>query len=549
MSVTGQNIANLANPDYTRQSGRLVAMHGGPIYNHVRPGAGVRMNQLTRHVDAALESRLRLSLGSRSAAEVVYQALSQTESAYNELTEQDISTQLGEFFARFSELETAPRSSSSRGLTIATADALVTAIKRQRSGLVGQISRLNDSAAAAAQQAGNLTAEVASLNVLISQQEANGTTVASALRDRRDALLRDLGELMDIQVREQPSGSVNVYIGSEPLVEFDRSRGPIVETVIEDGVEIAAVRFSDTHGTVVMGDGKLFGLLQARDYYLRDQIDRFDTLAAGLIYEVNRIHSSGVGLVGYRELLSEYSVNDPSAALDSSTAALPFPLENGTFIVHLRDAATGQEITRQIHVDLDGLNGDDTTLSSLAAALNDVPGLTATVTTDNRLQLEADSGQEMWFSEDSSGALASLGLASFFTGQDARDIAVRQELHDDPRLMALSLGGALSDGGNAGRLANLALDTSTSTLLSQRSIQDYHETLVTELGVKASAALVDHDAAQAVYEGLYAQREALSGVNLDEEAVNLTRYEMAYQGAARYLSVVDSLASEIMALV
>jgi flagellar hook-associated protein 1 FlgK len=174
--------------------------------------------------------------------------------------------------------------------------------------------------------------------------------------------------------------------------------------------------------------------------------------------------------------------------------------------------------------------------------------LTATVTTDNRLQLDAGSGQETWFSEDSSGALAALGLGSFFTGQDGRDIAVRDELSSDPRLIAVSLTGALNDGGNAGRLANLALSTSTSALLGHRSLQDYHEALVTDLGVKASAALVDHEAAQAVYEGLYAQREAISGVNLDEEVVNLTRYETAYQGAARYLSVVDALTDEIMAL-
>jgi flagellar hook-associated protein 1 FlgK len=506
------------------------------------------MNQLTRHVDAALESRLRLSLGARSAAEVIYNALSRTESSYNELTDQDISTQLSEFFAQFSELETVPQSNSARGLTIATADTLITAIQRQRTGLVNQIADLNDAATAAAEQAGELTAEIASLNVLISRQEADGMTVASALRDRRDALLRDLGELMDIQVREQESGAVNVYIGSEPLVEFDRSRGPVVETTLEDGIEIAAVRFSDTHGTVVMTGGKLFGLLQARDLYLQDQIDRFDTLAAGLIYEVNRIHSSGVGLTGYAELLGEYAVNDPTAVLDSTAAGLPFPLENGTFIVHVRDTVTGQEITRQIHVDLDGLNGDDTTLNSLAADLNGVPGLSATVTTDNRLLLEADADQELWFSEDSSGALAALGLASFFTGQDARDIGIRDELRADPRLIATSLSGALNDGGNAGRVANLALSTSTSTLLGQRSIQDYHESLIADLAVEASSALVDHEAAQAVYEGLYAQREAISGVNLDEEAVNLTRYETAYQGAARYLSVVESLTDEIMGL-
>jgi flagellar hook-associated protein 1 FlgK len=522
-------------------------MSGGFTYGYVRAGAGVQLSQLTRHVDAALESRLRLSLGSRSAAEVVYQALNQTEVAYNELTDADISTQLSELFTRFGDLEAEPQSSGARNLTIATADELINTIRRQRTNLVNQIAELNDSAATAAERAGDLTAEIASLNVLVSQQEADGITIASALRDRRDALLRELGELMDIQVREQPSGAINVYVGSEPLVEFDRSRGPIVETVVQDGVEIASIRFSDTHGNVMLSDGKLFGLLETRDRYLQDQIDRFDTLAAGLIYEVNRIHSSGVGLIGYERLLSEYAVSDPGAALNSAAAGLLFPLENGTFIVHMRDQATGEEITRQIHIDLDGLNGDDTTLNSLMADLNNVPGLSATVTADHRLQLQAADGQELWFSEDSSGALAALGLASFFSGQDASDIAICDQIRGDPRLIAGSLSGELNDGGNAGRLANLAV--ATSALLGNRSIQDYHEALVTDLAVEASAALTTYEAADVVYESLYAQREAISGVNLDEEAVNLAQYQTAYQGAARYLSVVESLTSEIMDLV
>jgi flagellar hook-associated protein 1 FlgK len=144
--------------------------------------------------------------------------------------------------------------------------------------------------------------------------------------------------------------------------------------------------------------------------------------------------------------------------------------------------------------------------------------------------------------------LAALGLASFFSGQDASDIAIRDEVRADPRLIAGSLSGALSDGDNAGRLANLALSTNTSTLLGNRSIQDYHETIIADLAVEASAALTDHEAASSIYESLMAQREAISGVSLDEEAINLTKYETAYQGAARYLGVVDALTNEIMAL-
>ena len=548
LAVTGQNIANLGNPNYTRQSSHFASLDSGTTYGNLRPGAGVQIDTLRRHFDEAIEARLRSSAGALAGAEVVYQALSQTEASYNELTEEDISTQLSEFFAQFSDLSAAPQSSTSRNLVIANADAIVHSIKRQRDSLVQQIEDINAQATSATERAGQIAADIATLNGRIAGQEADGSTIASALRDQRDTLLRELGELMDIQVREQGNGAINVYVGSEPLVEFDRARGPVVETALVDGLEVASVRFADTHANVILRDGKLHGLLEIRDTYLRDQIDRFDTLAAGLIYEVNRIHSTGVGLVGYETLRSEYSVNDAGAVLNSADAGLPFPLENGTFVVHVRDASTGQTVTRQIHVDLDGLNGDDTTLASLAADLNAVPGLTATVTADNRLQLDAASGQELYFSEDSSGVLAAVGLAGFFTGQDGTDIAVRNEVRSDPRLIAASLSGALNGGDNAGRLAALASADATSTVLGNRTIQDYHEALVTDLAVEAATALGNYEAEEAVYQNLVAQRESVSGVNLDEEALNLTRFETAYQGAARYLGVVDAITNELMNL-
>jgi flagellar hook-associated protein 1 FlgK len=52
-----------------------------------------------------------------------------------------------------------------------------------------------------------------------------------------------------------------------------------------------------------------------------------------------------------------------------------------------------------------------------------------------------------------------------------------------------------------------------------------------------------------VVETLQAQREAVSGVSLDEEAINLMRFQRAYQGAARLVSVVDELMETMMGMV
>ncbi len=547
IAITGQNIANVGNPDYARQSARLAAMPGGMTAAGVAPGSGVDVTGLERHLDEAVEARLRLALGQRSGAQTVYETLNRVEAMYNELTDGDLSSQLSEFFGSLSNLQTDPAETTARDLVISNADAIIHTLQRQRSGLLGEVNDLNDSAEQVTQTANSLAEQIADLNAKVVTAEARGQGGAGALRDRRDGLLRQLGELLDIQTREQDNGIVNVYVGSEPLVDFNRSRGLKTQTVLEDGLERVTVRFADNGSTVVMRSGKLAAIVQARDGHLADQLAQLDQLAAGLIYEVNSVHSSGRGLVGYTQVAGTYAVDDPDAALNSAAANLSFPVQNGTFFVHVRDQATGQTISRMIEVDLDGLNGDDTTLNSLAAALNGVPSISASVTGDNRLQIGASAGFEVSFSEDSSHALAALGVGTFFEGNNAATLAVNSAVRDDPRLLATSLDGAPGDGTNAGRMA--AVGTASSALLGSASVQEFHERLVNGLAVEAAAASTEQAAADAVYSSLLAQREATSGVSLDEEAINLTKYEQSFQGASRFITVLNTLTAEVLNLV
>ncbi len=549
LAITGQNIANLGNADYARQTASLAAAVGGPLTTVGRPGAGVNLTAIRRHVDAALENRLRLALGTRSGAEALSGALTQVETLYNELSDADISTQLNTFFAGFGTLQTDPSDSGLRTVTLSNVQALVQSFQRVRGGLADQISGLNDQIRDAADEINRLSDQIASLNAQIVRQEADGRSVASALRDQRDAALRELAGYIDIQTREQEGGSLLVYVGSEPLVQFDRSRGVTVRTQIVNGVETVDLRFADNDSSLRVGAGRLGGLVRARDNILSDQIGRLDQLAAGLIYEVNRLHTTGVGLVAHTSLTSRNAVSDADQPLNQALSHLPFPVENGVVIVKVRDQATGQVTTRQIEIDLDGLNDDDTTLNDLAASLDAIDGLSASVTTDGRLKIDADAGREFWFSDDSSGVLAALNLGGLFVGTDAATIDLDPAIEADPRLIATSQSGLASDGDLAGRIAQLAQSDATSTLLSGMSIPDFHQDIVNRLGSASGAAQREFESADAVYAGLVAQRESVSGVNADEEAINLTRFERAYQSAARYLSVLDQLSQEVLNLV
>ena len=87
-------------------------------------------------MDDAVEARLRLALGARTGAETTYQTLNRVESLYNELTDQDLSTQLTAFFGSLSNLQTDPADTAARNLVLSNADTVIQTLQRQRAGMV-----------------------------------------------------------------------------------------------------------------------------------------------------------------------------------------------------------------------------------------------------------------------------------------------------------------------------------------------------------------------------------------------------------------------------
>ena len=68
------------------------------------------------------------------------------------------------------------------------------------------------------------------------------------------------------------------------------------------------------------------------------------------------------------------------------------------------------------------------------------------------------------------------------------------------------------------------------------------------IGVATRQAQVNRDAQQVVYDDSVATRDAVSGVNLDEEAANLMRYQQAYQASAKIIEIADKLYMQLLSL-
>jgi flagellar hook-associated protein 1 FlgK len=126
-------------------------------------------------------------------------------------------------------------------------------------------------------------------------------------------------------------------------------------------------------------------------------------------------------------------------------------------------------------------------------------------------------------------------------------VAVNADVQANSNLIAAAKNGSKLDNTTAQDIFNL--QTKSLAGLGNVSLKDSYDAIVTDLAVSAAGARSNAEAAQVINETLSTQREALSGVSLDEEAINLMREQRAYQAAARVVSAIDEMMQTLLAMV
>jgi flagellar hook-associated protein 1 len=115
----------------------------------------------------------------------------------------------------------------------------------------------------------------------------------------------------------------------------------------------------------------------------------------------------------------------------------------------------------------------------------------------------------------------------------------------DPRKIAAAGAGAgVGDNANAKLLAAIADETLFSS--SSETISEHYAKLIYQVGSDEKTAEEAKTTQNDLLEQLKNQRDTTLGVNMDEEAVNLIKYQKAYQASSRYANVLNSLSDEVL---
>ena len=148
---------------------------------------------------------------------------------------------------------------------------------------------------------------------------------------------------------------------------------------------------------------------------------------------------------------------------------------------------------------------------------------------------------------DPTGFLAAAGMNVFFSGADAGSMDLSDYVKDSGRKIAVYRSAEQDNNGNAVLLAKLRDRTFKS--LGSLSMKDYYRQTVIGLGNQISVTQMQYDNADGVLRSLTQQRDAVSGVDINDQASLMMVYERMFQAMARYMNTISETQKTVLTLV
>jgi flagellar hook-associated protein 1 FlgK len=540
LDTTAHNIANVNREGYSRQRAELLTRL--PVtFQFGQIGRGVQIDNIVRIRDPFLDQAFRNQVPGLGSSDLTAEYYRLIDGIFLEPGENGFGTRLGQFFDALNDFASNVESFPVREALVAETRQIALSFNDIAQRFTTLRTNANEEVRTMVPRINSLAERLTDLNQQIVRAEANLTS-ANDLRDERDRLLDELAHMVNISVVEE-NKQVSVFIGNDALVEgvlwneIEAVRNPALDPERQDLLE---VRFVGSGIPVDIRDGELFGALSVRDTILPAFDDRLDDIAHALIGAINGIQAQANGVDNLSGTLS--STNDVSDPADPLVGgALPFDVVAGSFDVVVYDAAGNPTSTT---ITITGA----TTLNSLAADLNAVGNFSASVV-GNRIELGTTAPFTFGFANDSSGAIAALGINGLFTGDDATSIRINPDIEANPNLISSGYSlDPLATGDNTAALDMAALRNALLLDSGSSTLTGFYEATIARLGVESRANQERLDVQQTFVDDFERRRQEVSGVSLDEEVTLLIQYQRAFEGSARVITVTDRMLGTLLAM-
>jgi flagellar hook-associated protein 1 FlgK len=230
------------------------------------------------------------ALGKESMSEML---LKQVETAFGEPEDSGLANIMTEFWNSWSSLANNPESDSARSL-----------VRDKGVLLSNTFNRLDKNLKNLQKQTGiEIQQKVNEINQLVTQlgtiNKHIDTHRSDDLIDQRDVLLSELASKIDIQVTENPSGTIEVLAGGHILISENYTNQLKTHmTQDSNGLFHSNIKTIQGNKNIDVISGELGGLLEFHNIHISSYINSINESAVSLANEVNKVHVKGFNLTG-----------------------------------------------------------------------------------------------------------------------------------------------------------------------------------------------------------------------------------------------------------
>ncbi|HEY3308123.1 MAG TPA: flagellar hook-associated protein FlgK [Desulfuromonadaceae bacterium] len=315
--VTGENIANVNTPGYSRQ--RVILETAPPTTANGFPlGTGVHIATVERYYDSLLQQQMVNAHTTQGYDTTKSTVLQQIEPSFNEVAQDGLGAAVSNFYASWQDLTLNPAGSAERQAVLSRAQILVDNFNSVSKSLNDSIATQNASLVPQTQDINQILGNIAQLNGQIKTTELVSGN-ANETRDQRDQLVRDLSQKIGITYTENSDGTTDIKLGANNLVVG--STAGLLSLVPNGSISDVYVTQAGGGAAAILvpqpSTGQLGATLALRDTIIPGYLAKVDTLAMTIANQVNTQHKLGFDLNG----LAGINFFDP-AATNAATMAI-----------------------------------------------------------------------------------------------------------------------------------------------------------------------------------------------------------------------------------
>ncbi len=583
VDVTGNNISNASDEFYSRQ--RVIAKpQAAYMYGTKNVNMGVDVEAIERVHDEFVFSRYTKANYENTYYDTEFSHLKEASAYFPDIDEASLFTDLQDYFNSWKELSKNAKDSAQKQALAQKTEALTHNIKDTRERLTTLQNKASEELKSVIKEVNSLGSQIAEINKRIKEVENNKSLKhANELRDKRDELEFHLRELLGGNVFK--SSIKTSSLTDKDSADFDESYNlnighgfniidgsifhPLVVKESENKGGLNQVYFQSddfkvTNITDKLNQGKVGALL---DVYndgsngtskgkLQDYIDLLDSFARGLIESTNAI---------YAQSASHHIEGEPvEFNSDEAFKDTNYNIKNGSFdlIAYNTD---GKEIARKTIaitpittmndiIQAINANTDDNQDNNTENDFDDY--FTASFNNETKKFViqpkNASQGLFVSMKDNGTNFMGALKLNPFFQGDDASNISLNKEYKKEPTAIRPWLAPINGNFDVANMMQQLQYDSvdfyNDKFDIKQMKISEFYQFLTGRINTDAEKSGRILDTKKSMLETIKKEQLSISQVSVDEEMVNLIKFQSGYAANAKVITAIDRMIDTLLGI-